>query len=104
MGARVVAFLREHGHRYVERAYGAGRPQDVGDVDGLPGWCLEAKNQKAMDLAGWCDEAAREALERPPGRPWAVVAKRRNKPVSEAYVVLSLATFADLLRTDTEEV
>lgn len=93
----VVAFLRNHGHRFVERSYGAGRPHDVGDIDGLPGWCIEAKNCRAMDLAGWCDEAAREAANVPQGARWAVVAKRRNRGVSEAYVVLSLATFAELV-------
>ena len=94
----VVAFLRDHGHPGVERAYGAGRPNDVGDVDGLPGWVVEAKNCKAIQLAGWCDEAAREAQNVPHGARWAVVAKRRGKPPSDANVVLSLATFSELLR------
>ena len=34
----VVAFLRDHGHPFAERHYGAGRPEDVGDIDGIPGW------------------------------------------------------------------
>jgi len=92
----VAQFLREHGHRFVERAYGAGRSDDRGDLDGLPGWVLECKAHKTLDLAGWMAEAERE---RTCGRqPFAaVIAKRRGKPTSDAYVVLDLATFARLL-------
>jgi len=48
------------------------------------------------DVTGWCDEAE---LERLNGRhPYAaVIAKRRGKPVGDAYVVLSLEAFASLL-------
>lgn len=92
----VVGYLRANGHPHVERHYGAGRPDDRGDIDGLAGWAIEAKNCKSLDLAGWSDEAERE---RQTGRqPFAaVIAKRRTKPVGESYVVLSLATFARLL-------
>jgi hypothetical protein len=93
----VVKFLQVHGHPYCERAYGAGRPEDTGDIDGLPGWCLELKNHRAMNLAGWCDEVEAERVN---GRqPYgAVVAKRRGKPVADSYVVMSLATFAALMK------
>jgi hypothetical protein len=92
----VVGFLRDHGHPYCERHYGAGRPEDVGDVDGIPGWTLEVKNHRAIDLAGWSDEAE---SERQHGRQRfaAVVAKRRNRSTGDAYVIVSLSTFADLL-------
>ncbi len=49
----IVRFLRLNGHPYAERAYGAGRPADVGDVNGLVGWCIEAKNHSRMQLAEW---------------------------------------------------
>ena len=92
----VVTYLAGHGFPYCERTYGAGRPADVGDVDGIVGWTLEVKNCKAMDLAGWSDESERERVN---GRQRyaAVVAKRRGKPTDAAYVILSLATFAALL-------
>lgn len=95
----IVAYLREHGFPFAERAYGAGRPDDVGDIAGLPGWCLEAKAHKTMDLAGWADEAAKEA-ENARCPWWAVIAKRRNRPAGDAYVVMSLAQFAELLAED----
>jgi len=97
----VVTFLQANGHRYAERAYGAGRPQDVGDIDGLVGWTIECKNHKAMDLAGWVDEAERERVN---GRQSfaAVIAKRRHRSVGCAYVVMSLDTFARLTAEDDE--
>ena len=95
----VCDYLRGHGHPYAERHYGAGRPADVGDVDGIVGWTLEVKNHKALDLAGWSNEAEHE---RQHGRQRfaAVIAKRRGKPTDAAYVILSLATFAELLAED----
>jgi Holliday junction resolvase len=92
----VVAYLREHGHPFAERAYGAGRPQDVGDIDGLPGWTLECKAHKALALAGWIDEAEAEGANARRGF-WAVIAKRRGKPTADAYVVLPLSVFARLV-------
>jgi hypothetical protein len=92
----VVAYLRANGFPYAERHYGAGRPEDVGDIDGIVGWTIEAKAHKTMDLAGWIDEAEHERVN---GRQRfaAVVAKRRNKPTADAYVIVSLSTFAELL-------
>lgn len=82
----VVAFFRDAGHPHVERSYGAGRPDDRGDIDGLPRWVLELKACKALDLAGWSDEAERERLAA--GCDFAaVVAKRRGKPTGAAYVM-----------------
>jgi len=97
----VCAYLREHGFPFAERHYGAGRPDDVGDIDGVVGWTLEVKNCRGIDLAGWSDEAE---VERRHGRQrfGAVIAKRRNRPVSDAYVVVPLATFAAVLADDAE--
>ncbi|MGO8870936.1 MAG: hypothetical protein ACLQPH_05945 [Acidimicrobiales bacterium] len=96
----VVAFLRANGHPYAERAYGAGRPDDRGDVDGIPGWTLELKNCQRLDLAGWCSEASSEAANARRPR-WSVIFKRRNRPTADAYVLLDLATFAELLSEET---
>jgi hypothetical protein len=92
----VVAYLRDHGFPYAERHYGAGRPNDVGDIDGIVGWTLEVKNCRAIELGGWMTEAE---VERQNGRQQhaAVIAKRRNRPVGDAYVVMTLTSFAALL-------
>lgn len=95
----VCTFLREHGFPHAERHYGAGQPDDVGDIDGVVGWTLEVKNCKGIDLAGWSDETEAERVN---GRqPFAaVIAKRRNRPTADAYVILTLATIACLLAED----
>ena len=92
----VVEFFRANGHPYVERAYGAGRPDDVGDLDGVPGWALELKNHQKLALSGWLEEAEVERVNAR-ARFAAVIAKRRGKNAGQSYVVMTLATFAELL-------
>jgi Holliday junction resolvase len=91
----VVRALKRLGFPYAERAYGAGRPHDVGDIDGVPGLVFECKARRALELAAWVDEAQREAANA--GAVGVVVAKRRGRPTEDAYVVLSLSDFAALM-------
>ena len=98
----VVAVLRDHGHPNAERAYGAGRPDDTGDVDGLPRFALELKCCRTIDLAGWMNEATTEAANAGPGVLPVVVAKRRGRPADQSYVVMTLADWAQLVADDTE--
>jgi Holliday junction resolvase len=98
----VVRVLRAAGHAFAERAYGAGRPGDVGDIDGLPGFCIEAKCHRALDLAGWVDEAVTEAANAGAGVVPVVVAKRRGKPAEDAYAVMRLTDFARLIGDEFE--
>ncbi|MGO8724292.1 MAG: hypothetical protein ACLQRM_16405 [Acidimicrobiales bacterium] len=92
----IVAYLTAHGFPHAERSYGAGRPEDVGDIDGLPGFVIEAKAHRSIDLAGWIDEAETERVNA--RQPFAVViAKRRNKPTGAAYAVMTLEAFARLV-------
>ena len=76
-------YLRSRGYQ-ADRAYGAGRPDDVGDIDGIPGFHIECKNHRRMDLAGWIDQASEGK-----GVPTLIV-KRPRQPVGEAYVVMRL--------------
>jgi Holliday junction resolvase len=95
----VVAYLREHGFPEAERAYGAGRPDDVGDLANVPGVTGEIKNHKDIDLAGFMDEVKREQANA--RTPYGVaIIKRRMKPVAESYVVLTLEQFSRLLRDE----
>jgi Holliday junction resolvase len=91
----VVAYLREHGFSDAERAYGAGRPCDVGDVVGIPGVTVECKAARQIDLAGFVDEADRERVNA--RQPFGVaIIKRRSKSTAQAYVAMSLETFCRL--------
>lgn len=97
----VVAVLRAAGHRYAERGYRLGAPDDRGDVDGIPGYLFECRNRRAIELAGWLDEIVAEAEAvatwRRVSQVPVLVVKRRGKPASQAYAVLELATFAKLI-------
>ena len=89
--------MKGHGFPYAERAFGAGRPEDVGDINGLPGFVIEAdKAHRSLDLAGWADEVEMDTSDA--RQPFAVViAKRRNKPTGAAYAVMTLEAFARLV-------
>jgi hypothetical protein len=92
----VVHYLQDHGFPDCERAYGAGRPADIGDLVGLPGLCCELKNHARLELARWVDEAERERLNAK--QPFAVViAKRRGKSAAQSYVVMDLESFTRLV-------
>ncbi len=92
----VVRYLQQHGLPDAERAFGAGRPEDIGDIVGVPGICIEAKACRALDLAGWCDEAEQERqnAKQPYG---VVVVKRRGKGAAHTYDVCDLATITRLI-------
>ncbi len=92
----IVRFLVEHGFPDAERAYGAGRPEDIGDIVGIPGITVECKAAKSIDLAGFVDEAERERLNARQAYG-VVIVKRRGKPTSAAYVVMTFESFTRLV-------
>jgi hypothetical protein len=91
----LVAYLREHGFPHASRAYGAGRPDDQGDIAGVP-WTVQAKAVKEMRLGETLDIVGVQASRR---AVWAwpiAIFKRRQRPVGEAFVVMTLDTFTGL--------
>lgn len=56
----VVNYLREHGYPDARR-YLAGDGRQPGDIDGIPGVCLEVKNQARYELAEWMGQTEAEA-------------------------------------------
>jgi hypothetical protein len=94
----IVEFLRANGFPWAERRALAGA-LDRGDIVIGPGApIVEAKNRKALDLAGAVDEANAEAANA--GAPFGVGwLKRRGKgSAGDGYVVMDGHTFALLLR------
>jgi hypothetical protein len=69
---------------------------DKGDIAGLPGWTLECKAEKQIGLAAYVDEARVEAANAGTRR-FAAIVKRRQKGVSEAYVIMPLSQFAEMI-------
>lgn len=93
----IVDYLRTNGVPHAERRALSGT-QDRGDIAGLPGVVIEAKNARTADLAGWVDEAE---VERNNARAeLAVVWHHRRGKASPAdgYVTMSGATLVHLLR------
>lgn len=92
----VCQYLRDSLGLPIERRVDGGI-RDRGDVAGVPGFVLEVKNCRSIDLAGWMDEALKEAAN--DGAPfYAVVAKRRMKGVHQSYVVMPLEIWAQWYR------
>lgn len=69
---------------------------DKGDLTNTGPFCVECKNTKTIELASAVDQAQREAINAEVPYGIAVI-KRVRKPVKDAYVVLSLGTFTQLL-------
>lgn len=94
--AQVVHYLVEHGFPDCERRV-MGGSRDRGDVAGIPAWTLELKATRQLDLAGALREAEVEAAHAGTSR-YAAVLKRRMRPVGDAYVVVPLSIFAELIQ------
>lgn len=92
----IVKALVERGFTDVERMYGAGRQDDRGDIRGLSGWTIEAKDHARHDLSGWLEEL-RVEMENAKNDLGAVVIKRRQANVDRAYVLISWPVLIKLL-------
>lgn len=93
----VAQFLRENGYPYAERTR-AGWTDDRGDIDGLPGVCIEVKNEKRIDLPQYLRELARE-MENAKADTGVVIVKRRGvADAGQWYAVLPVALWVDLIK------
>jgi len=92
----IVNFLREAGWPDVERRALNGT-KDRGDIAGLRGIVVEAKNAARLDLAGWLTEAEMERINA--GADIAAVwAKRKGKTSpGQGYVIMSGTDFLILV-------
>ena len=94
---KIVEALRESGATHAERRL-AGSSRDRGDIAGLPGVVIEAKNGARVELAAWVDEAELERAN--DGASLGVVWHHRKGRGSavDGYVTMTGATFIRLLR------
>lgn len=95
--SQIVEFLCREGWTWCERRSLNGA-LDKGDITGIPGVVIEAKNHGTLKLSEWIKEAEVERVNAKAdiGVVWA---KRRGVGnADEAYVVMTGRTFAELLR------
>lgn len=92
----IITYLKEHGVLHAERRTLAGSG-DRGDIAGIPGVVIEAKNVARMDLSGWLDEAEKERAN--DGAEFGVVWHKKKGKTSPgaAYVTMDGSSFVRLL-------
>jgi hypothetical protein len=91
----VARYFNERGFPEVERRYGAGATLDKGDINGVKDTVVEAKNWAKISLSTIMDETLVEQKNAKKKFGIAVI-KRRNKNVSQAYVMMTLENWIDL--------
>jgi hypothetical protein len=92
----IVDYLRAAGWPFAERRI-AGAAKDRGDIAGVVGVVIEAKNTASRNLAGWIEETE---LERVNDNAWLGVVwhKRTGKAsAADGYVTMTGAQFTALL-------
>ena len=91
----IASYFNERGYPEVERRYGAGATLDKGDINGVKDVVVEAKNWKKIVLSTIMDETLVEQKNAKKRFGIAII-KRRNRNVSQAYVLMTLEQWIDL--------
>lgn len=94
--SEVVEYLRQRGFDKAERRALSGI-LDRGDIANVPGWVLECKAEAAITLSSYVEEALRE-MENAKEPYAAAIVKRRGKNVRDAYAVMPLWLFSEILK------
>lgn len=91
----VVTYLRDHGFPFAERRALSGN-LDKGDITGVPGVMLECKDVASITLSTFMQEVQVQKANAG-AQVGAAIIKRRRKGVAEAYVVMPLHQFVELI-------
>ncbi len=93
----IVAALLRNGWPHAERRRLAGAA-DKGDITGVVGVVIEAKNTAKIDISAALNEAAREKKNANAAIGAAWIKRRGYAKAEQGYVVIDGATFMQLLR------
>ncbi|TFC83718.1 hypothetical protein E3T23_01795 [Cryobacterium cheniae] len=74
---------------------------EAGDIQGIPAWLINTRNEMKRDLSGALDEARLDAVRDGKAQS-AVVWYRPGRTTGEAYVVMTLDTFSGVLLRELE--
>lgn len=88
------AYMKANGHPYCERM-ALGGIRDSGDLTGVPGWLIEAKNVRAIELGAFMTTAERKAKRL--GVDPVLLIKRRSHSVARGYAVVPIEVWARLV-------
>jgi hypothetical protein len=92
----VAKWLRKLGWVHAERSR-AGWTDDRGDIDGMPGVCIEVKAEKKFDLPGYLRELEVE-MENAKAWTGTVIIKRRGSMnVDDWYAVMPAKVWGELM-------
>ena len=93
----IVKYLVDQGWKHAERRI-AGSNIDKGDVYGIIGCVIEAKNEKRIDLAGYMKELQVEMVNAKADTGVAIVKKRGTTSVGDAYAVMPVEIWVKLMK------
>lgn len=94
---QIVRYLNRNGYPGADRAPLRG-DKDQGDIVGLPGTCIEAKNCKTLTPSLWLDQLEVE-MANMSADTGVVIAKRRGTTdVGRSYAVMPVEVWLRLLK------
>ena len=92
----VAKWLRKLGWIHAERSR-AGWQDDRGDIDGMPGVCIEVKNEKKIDLPGYLRELEVEIANAQAWTGTVIVKRRGSMNVDDWYAVMPAKIWGELM-------
>jgi len=93
----IVQYLNSNGYPGADRSPLRGT-EDQGDITGLPGVCIEAKNCQTITLSVWLDQLAVE-MAHAQADTGVVIAKRRGTAdVGKSYALMPVEVWLALLK------
>jgi hypothetical protein len=92
----VAKWLRKLGWIHAERSR-AGWTDDRGDIDGMPGICIEVKNEKKIDLPGYLRELEVEIANAQAWTGTVIVKRRGSMNVDDWYAVMPAKIWGELM-------
>lgn len=94
---QIVRWLNENGYPGADRSPLRGN-KDRGDITGLPGVCIEAKNHKQMRLAEWLDQLAAEMVAADADSGVLIVKRAGTTDVGRSYALMPVDVWLRLLK------
>ena len=94
---RIAKYLVERGWIHAERRV-AGATLDKGDIYGIIGCVIEAKNEKRIDLSGYLKELDVEMKNAKAETGVVIVKKKGTTDVGQYYAVMPVSLWADLMK------